>query len=398
MRHLRTFRYALTAATFLTLSGSAFALDGNDLVAKINAGLQGTTLNPASINVDGSNVTLTGVKVRVPSPEAAGEGAPIGDIALTGVEEDAGGYTIEKATFGNVNVTNEGVTVTASDISLSNITIPADATKGTIDSMMMYEEGHIGPVSVTKAGSELFSLASTDFSLTKRDGDAGFDFEATAAGLKGDLTKVEDPQAKDVLQKIGLTSLQGEINMAGGWDLKTGTLEVTNYSFDFKDIGNLSLAFSISGYTLELIKSLQDQMKAMETNPNKEEAQAAAGMAMMGLMQQLSFNSASVSFEDASITKRLLDYAGSQQGVTGEQMAQSLKAMVPIMIGQLNIPELQNSISEAVNTYLDDPKSLTIAAAPEKSVPFPQILGAAMGAPNSIPTLLGVTVSANDEM
>ena len=66
------------------------------------------------------------------------------------------------------------------------------------------------------------------------------------------------------------------------------------------------------------------------------------------------------------------------------------------MMAQLNMPELQNQISAALNTYLDGPKSLTVRAAPEKPVPVPMIVGAAMGAPNTIPTVLGVKVSAND--
>ncbi|MGO8657614.1 hypothetical protein ACC771_18665, partial [Rhizobium ruizarguesonis] len=88
--------------------------------------------------------------------------------------------------------------------------------------------------------------------------------------------------------------------------------------------------------------SLQDAMKQSEAGANKEESQQALGLAMLGLMQQLSFEAAQVRFEDASITKRALDYAGSQQNMSGKQMADSLKAMTPIMLAQLNIPELQN--------------------------------------------------------
>jgi len=117
---------------------------------------------------------------------------------------------------------------------------------------------------------------------------------------------------------------------------------------------------------------------------------------MMGLMQQLTFNNAKISFADASLTKKVLDVVGAEQGVSGEQMAQSLKGLAPLMIAQLNMPELQNQIAQAVNTYLDDPRSLTIIAAPAAPVPFPMIMGAAMGAPNTIPQVLGVTVKANE--
>jgi hypothetical protein len=53
-------------------------------------------------------------------------------------------------------------------------------------------------------------------------------------------------------------------------------------------------------------------------------------------------------------------------------------------------------VSAAVNTYLDKPGSLTISAEPANAVPFPMIMGAAMGAPNTLPNVLGVKVTAND--
>jgi hypothetical protein len=65
-------------------------------------------------------------------------------------------------------------------------------------------------------------------------------------------------------------------------------------------------------------------------------------------------------------------------------------------MAQLNIPELQNAVSAAVTAYLDNPKSLTINASPDKPVPLPMIIGAAMGAPQSIPNVIGLKVSSND--
>jgi hypothetical protein len=117
---------------------------------------------------------------------------------------------------------------------------------------------------------------------------------------------------------------------------------------------------------------------------------------MLGLVQQLNFNSAEISFTDDSITKRALDFAGKQQGMSGKQLTQTIKALTPLMMAQLNMPDLQNEVSAAVNTYLDNPKSLTISAKPPQPVPFPMIAGAAMGAPNTVPAMLGLTVKAND--
>ncbi|PCK87969.1 hypothetical protein CPT32_05435 [Rhizobium sophoriradicis] len=395
MNIYRTTRLMLSGAAFFSLAGSAFALDGADLLKKINAAYeaQGGTISAEGVDINGTTVTLKNVTVK----PTGGESLPIGEVTLSGVEEDEeGGYYIEEAAFPDINKTGDGVTVTAQELTLGGISVPATPGGDTLDGMMLYETAHTGPLKVVKDGTEVFSLLQSDMNLTLREDESGFDFDGAFKSMKADLTKTDDPKSKDAIEKLALQHVQGDITMKGDWELGPGTIDVSEIGFDFTNIGKLNLGFKISGYTMAFMKSMQDAMKESEANPNKEQAQQALGLAMLGLMQQLSFEGAQVRFEDASITKRALDYAGAQQNMSGKQMADSLKAMTPIMLAQLNIPELQNAVSAAVNTFLDDPKSLTVKATPEKPVPFPTIVGAAMGAPNTLPQVLGVKVSAND--
>ncbi|RDJ13279.1 hypothetical protein B5K05_09720 [Rhizobium phaseoli] len=395
MNIYQTTRLMLSGAAFFSLAGSAFALDGADLLKKINAAYeaQGGTISADGVNIDGTTVTLKNVTLK----PTGGESLPIGEVTLTGVEEDEdGGYYIEEAAFPDIHKTGDGVTVTAQELTLGGISVPATSGGDTLDTMMLYETAHTGPLKVVKDGAEVFSVLQSDMNLTLREDESGFDFDGAFKSMKADLTKAEDPKSKEAIEKLALQHVQGDITMKGAWELAPGTIDVSEFAFDFTNIGKLNLGFKISGYTMAFMKSMQDAIKESETNPNKEQSQQALGLAMLGLMQQLSFEGAQVRFEDASITKRALDYAGSQQNMSGKQMADSLKAMTPIMLAQLNIPELQNAVSAAVNTFLDDPKSLTVKAAPEKPVPFPTIVGAAMGAPNTLPQVLGVKVSAND--
>ncbi|MBP1860804.1 DUF945 family protein [Rhizobium herbae] len=393
----RNLRLMLASAAFIGLSGPAFALDGADLVTKLNAAyaLSGATIAYENVAVDGTTVTLTGVTVK--STAAPGKDFKVGEVTLEGVEEsDNGGYYVETVTLPDVDVKEDETAVTAKDITMGGLTIPGNPTGGTINDMVLYESAGTGPVTVTVKGKQVFSMDESEANLAKQESDAGFDFDATLSGIKADLSDVEDAKAKDAIEKLGLKTLSGEMTIKGSWEVASGNVSLEEYAFDFANVGRLAFAVDISGYTLEFMKSIQEAMKAQEANPNKEEANQAMGLAMMGLVQQLTFNSASLRFDDATITKRVLDYIGAQQGVTGDQLAQSLKGMVPLMMAQLNVPELQNQVSTAVNTYLDGPKSLTISAEPANPVPFPMIIGAAMGAPNTVPGVLGVKVTAND--
>lgn len=397
MMPTRNLRLMLASAAFIGLSGPAFALDGADLVTKLNAAyaLSGGSIAYENVAVDGTTVTLTGVTVK--STAAPDKDFKVGDVTLEGVEEtDGGGYYAETVTLPDVDIKEDEAAITAKNITMGGLTIPGNPAGGTINDLVLYETAGTGPVTVTVKGKQVFSMEESEANLTKQESDAGFDFDATLSGIKADLSEVEDAKAKDAIEKLGLKTLDGEMTMKGSWEVATGNVSLGEYAFDFANVGRLALAFDISGYTLDFMKSMQEAVKAQEANPNKEEANQAMGLAMMGLVQQLTFNSASIRFDDATITKRVLDYIGGQQGVSGDQLAQSLKGMVPLMMAQLNMPELQNQVSTAVNSYLDAPKSLTISAEPATPVPFPMIVGAAMGAPNTVPSVLGVKVTAND--
>jgi len=397
MMHTRKFRLMLAGAAFVSLSGPAFALDGAALMTKLNAAyaISGATITYDGVEVDGDTVTVKGAAVKMTAqPDKT---VKIGDVTMEGVEEnDGGGYYVETVTLPDVNITEPEASVSAKDITVGGMSIPGNPAGGTINDMLLYESAGTGPVVVTAKGKQVFSMEESEGNLTKQASDAGFDFDGTLTGLKADLSMVEDAKSKEAIEKLGLTNLSGEVTVKGSWELASGNIKLDEYAFDFANVGRLALSFDISGYTLEFFKAMQDAMKAAEANPNKEEANQAMGLSMMGLMQQLTFNAAEIRFDDASITKKALDYAGSQQGVSGDQLAQSLKGLVPIMLAQLNVPELQNQVTTAVNSYLDAPKSLTISAEPANPVPFPMIMGAAMGAPNTIPSVLGVKVTAND--
>ncbi|MGO7184278.1 hypothetical protein ACCT14_26780 [Rhizobium brockwellii] len=395
MKHLRNLHLMMASTAFLTLASPALALDGTDMMKKLNAATSagGTVITFEKAEADGDTVTATGVQVG--SSSLPGDTLKIGDLTFEGVEEiEGGGYHATTVSFPDIDISHEEGRFSANEIQIRGLTIPANATGDTLNDFLLYETVSTGPIALNIKGKDVLAIESIESNLERQDG--GFAYDANVAGLKADLSQVEDANAKEAIEKLGLTTLDGAVTMKGIWEIESGKVAVDEYAFDFKNIGRLNFAVDFSGYTLGFIKSLQETVKTAEANPNKEEANQAVGLAMLGLMQQLTINSASIRFDDASITKKALDYAGSQQGVTGDQLAQSLKGLVPMMMAQLNMPELQNQVAAAVTTYLDRPKSLTISAVPEKPVPVPMIIGAAMGAPNTIPSVLGVKVTAND--
>ncbi|MDP9839055.1 hypothetical protein J2T09_003830 [Neorhizobium huautlense] len=396
MRYTASAKLFAAGTALFAFTTPALALDGNDLVNKLNTALNmqnGMGIVAGSITVDGSDVTLTDSRFEAGNGQGS---VPLGTIELEGVEEDAGAYTIESVTFDDINITDEKFALTASDLSISDMRIPASSAGDTTDAVLFYGEASVGAIEIKLDGKSVASVGSAKMTSEAADDKKSITFDVKVADITGDLSAVEDAQVRQTIDDLGINEIDGNISMTGSWDLTTGTLETEEYAFDFANIGRLNMAFSLSGYTLDFLRSVQEAAKKAEASANDEQAQQAAGLAMLGLIQQLSFNSAEIRFDDDGITTKALDVAAKKQGTTGDQLAQMIKAMAPMMLAQYNVPELQKALTEALNTYLDKPGSFTISAKPEKSVPVPTIMGAAMAAPNTIPQVLGVTVTAND--
>jgi hypothetical protein len=284
----RTLGLLLAGTAFFSVANAAFALDGNDLLAKLNAAYasQGGTLAATNVTVDGDTVTLEGATMTATG--ANGMAFPIGTVTMTGVEETDDGYSVEKAAFSDVDFSKDGVNVKATDLSISGLTIPNEVKPGELSSMLLYQSFHSGPITVNVGGKDTVSIEAIDGTVDVADDESKMDFDGTIAGIKADLTSVPDPKAQQSIEALGLQSISGEITMKGSWSLADGKLDITEYAFDFDDIGRLDINFGLSGYTLAFIKSLQDAVKASEANPDKAAAQQALGMSMMGMMAQLS--------------------------------------------------------------------------------------------------------------
>jgi hypothetical protein len=261
---------------------------------------------------------------------------------------------------------------------------------------MMYEKANLATVSVRQADKQLFSMNNLHIDITPPKDGAAMEFSGAAEKFTADLTAVKDADAKKVIDELGYGALDGNLEMAGSWQPSDGRLDLSQMDISVGNAGTLGTTFSLGGYTPDLVKALQDMQKKMATQP-KGADNSAMGLAMLGLMQQLTFHEAAIRFEDDSLTGKVLEYIAGQQGKKPADIANQVKAIVPFLVAQLNDPELMKSATEAVTAYLDDPQSIEIRAAPENPVPFALLMAGAMASPQSLPKTLGVTVVANQE-
>ncbi|UGX87763.1 hypothetical protein [Phyllobacterium meliloti] len=384
---------AATTALVVVFAGSAYAVDGNAVAARLKAvyGEQGGTLEFGNVETNGSTIVLKDTKI---SATGVKDSFKAGDVTLTDVNDiSGGGFKIGSLTVPDISFNPEGEAdskVAVEGIKLEGITLPAEGATDPLAKMMQYEKGGVKQINVNAKGKDVFSASNLTVKISPLTASAPVVFTSNVESFKADLTGVEDPKTKDALKALGYETVSGKIDFNGSWNVPDGRLNLDKFDFIADNAGTLGFKLDISGYTLDFIKGMQEAVKKGEGKTDE-----AQGMAMLGLMQQLSFTGASIRFDDGSVTNKALDYAAKQQGMKRDDLVNQGKAILPMMAAQLGNAEFAQALGTAVSAYLDSPKNIEIKAAPAKSVPFAIIAAGGMADPKSLIKTLGVTVNAN---
>lgn len=388
-------KLALSTFLFTLPLNAALAQDATAVAERLKSVLaaQNMTLGWTSVTGDASNAVLEGASIAM-----AGEGKPlsIGKVTLSGITEENRGYKIEAITTEPYSVTEGTAKVDISPLTLGNVTLPATDSTDLLASFLMYETATLDNVSVKVGDKQAFQMTNFQAEITPpADGNA-MEFTGSAEKFTADLTLVEDPQSKAAIEALGYQNISGDFQMEGSWQPTDGRMALSSYDVTVDNAGTLGMTFDLGGYTVDFLKSVQDLQKKMAAQPEGTD-NSAQGLAMLGLMQQLTFHGATVRFDDDSVTNKVLEFLAKQQNMTAKDIANQAKAIVPFLMMELNNPELATQVTTAVTAYLDNPKSIEIAAKPASPVPFALLAASGMSNPKDLPKTLGLTVTANQD-
>ncbi len=354
----------------------------------------------SSVSGDASEMVLEGVKIK-PSGEA--DLLPVGKVTLTGVSEDAGGYSIGTLTTSPFSKSGDGVDVAVSALVITGVHIPAVGAPGALATQMgSYKHAELASISVLVAGRPAFQMQGLGFDMTAPEDGKPMEFSGAADTFSVNLGLAQDPQTKAIMDALGYDTLNGHFELAGSWQPADGRWSLSQYDISIDNAGTIGTAIDFGGFTPDVVTLIRDLSGKM-AKTSEEGNSAANQMAMLGLMQQITFNRVSLRFDDASLTNKVIGLVAQMQGQKPADVVNLAKATLPFALMTLNSPDLTAEVSSAVNTYLDNPKSLEIVAEPSEPVPFAMIMATAMSNPNDVPTtanalwkMLGLKVKANE--
>ena len=380
---------AATAIISMMASSAFAAVDAQDVLARLAAQLelQGLELTADSATNDGSdNILLSGIKIGYGESESF----DFDQFALQGVvDAPNGGYVVSKMAVPQFQTEADGLNFNFAGALIEGYFIAGADEVDPLLKGSIYRRVEFGEFNVGAGSSTALAFSGGEMNISPYQPGGTMEFDMRIDDMIIDFASAPSQEARQTMSALGYETIQGNITAEGIWDTDSGLTSIAPFKISATDAADLSFSLELGGYTPQLVAALQEMQVTMKGN------EQAMGMAMLGLMQQLDIRGIAISVDDNSLTGRLIEFFGSQQGMNPESTVALAKGMLPIGLAQLGHPEFAAKAAAAIGQYLDDPNNLTIEAAPAAPVPMAQVMGAATGNPASLIDLLAVKVTAN---
>ncbi|MCX2723125.1 hypothetical protein [Roseibium salinum] len=362
----------------------AFEPSGNDVADAFLTILdsdQGTVESYGGVEESGGEVTIRDLLITNENEDNAK--ATIGTTVLTeGEILDDGRLKLGSLGLQDLELTSDDGGMSLNNLKVTELLLPSAEEVAANKSPVGpgYRSLEINTVQIRDEDGKVADVDKIMSSIDSMDGDLPTSGSFSISGAKIDVKQIESEEAK-ALTDLGYETLSMNITGSGKWDPETATLVIPELKIDAQEAASLSLSLSLGGVTREVIAKLGD---------NPEEPEEA-----MALLQNVAIENAKIRLDDASLTGRILDQEAEKAGVAKSDYVSGLTSTLPMMLSMLQNKDLETQVAEAVTQYLNSPGSLQITAAPGAPVPMAQIMGTAMLAPQMIPQILSVSVTAN---
>ncbi|GAA0771685.1 hypothetical protein E1180_04460 [Roseibium denhamense] len=391
MFHSRPPRFALGLTTAVSLvalqaaAAQAFEPSGSEIadafLTVIDSG-DGEVTSYGAVDDSGGTVTIKDIVVS--NADSDDGQATIASTSLTGGEMQSDGrLAIDELKLENLTLTADDGGLSLQSLTATELLLPSkeELASDTPPPGPGYKSLEINTVAINDENGKVADIQSITSVIDELDGTLPTAGRFSLTGATVDVNALEDDDVQP-LKDLGYQTLTVNLNGEATWDPDAATVDLKEFKIDAEDAASLSLAFSLGGVTREVVTELN----AKSDKP--EEA--------MALLQNVTISSATIRVDDSSLTGRILDQEAKKAGVETPQYVAGLTGSLPLMLGMLQNQALQDQVASAVTQYLNDPQSLQVTAAPGAPVPISQIMGTAMIAPQMIPQILSVAITAND--
>lgn len=189
------------------------------------------------------------------------------------------------------------------------------------------------------------------------------------AGLRLPAEHLET-DARAQLQALGYDMIDASLSLTANWDEAGETARLDGQG-ELGEGGLLSLDAEIGGVGRRIFDAPQEA--AMQ-------------------LPLLTFNGATIRFEDDSLRDRVLRLVATQQNTTPDMVQQMATGMLPFMLAPLQRPDLIGKAADAAKRFFEGAGVLAVSSAPAEPVSLLGAMGSAQTDPGALVDSLNLTI------
>jgi hypothetical protein len=192
-----------------------------------------------------------------------------------------------------------------------------------------------------------------------------------------DFTQMpDDPKNAEMLKnlkELDLVTMVVNLEGAGSWQRESGIIELSKYNIELEDGASFALSARVSGYTEELARQFMAAIDTMNAEPDEHKKNALA-MQSMAYLAGLTIERMEIILDDQSLLDRVINVQAKKLKQEPEQIKAMVGPMTTIMMTPYNIPELAAQTSQALGTFMQGNKKLTITMEPVGGLAVTEII------------------------
>ena len=372
------FKMLAAAGFFAAVLGSsgAQAADAKQIADAFVAALTASGESKATYDnatASGDDVTITNVKI---TGKNGNDEMTLPSLLISGAApRDKGGFTAAHLAFDNGSMKSDSANFTWKTALVDDGIVPSPDEIKAKAKLRPFSKLDITGINVTDSDMAApVDIGEFAVKLDTADDGTPRDFTLNIANiaLPGALFG-DNPQTKSVLEALGYSSFVVNVSAAGGYDAPTDALTLRDFTIDTTDVGKLAIAGKFGGVSL-----------------SKLAGDKASEVGTTGKLEGLT-----IRFDNSGIVERALDMQAKMTGTKREDIVAQMSAAIPFLLSAIGNQPFQEKIAAAAAAFLQDPKSITVAAKPAAPVAFTEILSTVGQSPQTLPDLLAVDVMAN---
>ena len=181
-------RLAFSAILLAFPFNQAAAQDASAVAERLKAlsAKQGIELAWTNVTGDASSMVIEGLTVK---PAGETDALPIGNVTLSGVVEENGGYRVDTTTTAPISSTTEGVTVELSEIIVKGLKIPVEDSDDPLAAISFYDSAEMASAAFKMADKNVFSISGLSAEITRPAEGKPMDFTARRRELHRRLVR-----------------------------------------------------------------------------------------------------------------------------------------------------------------------------------------------------------------